>query len=602
MTQYEIFQPEVFPGELVAEQPSGAFETEFGEFGEFEDEEEVRRGGGARSGAGGRSRSSGGRLSGGRLGGGGPRGGRLAGRQLADRQSAGGRLGGGLRGQRTQMPPRGIATPEGRLPRRPWRGRGGVWPVGGTAQPVFDAVEPVSGGSEHVRWAQDCLNQVTQSGLPLDGVLSAATRSAVRSFQQRENLRVTGIVGPDTEEALKRACAGGAPAAPTADAPAAGAPANAPASDAPPAGGDAPADEEWGFESEDEGLGDIFGRIAGGIDSAYGRVTDVLGGASGSRIIDLTAVSDKSNRKGKRDPKKVYALVLHQMACCFKPADPLKRFLTLNAHFAIAADGRILQLHPITELLWASNGFNAGSVAVEFAGNFPNTKGTWWQGDKFGRDRPTPAQLEAGRYLVRYLIGKMGLTHVLAHRQSSGSRENDPGPEVWYHVGQWAVEKLGLKDGGPGFKLPGANPIPDEWRNWGRSGASREMQEFGAELWQGQPEGPLRSEVSFPAAINDTRANGPGIYTIYKNGRQLYVGKALNLSRRLRTHFWCLDRMDANPPAYSVKLTPMKGADEAQLRRVESAIIKKWGRRKLDPGGILTNVAPELEEEIWGEA
>jgi hypothetical protein len=49
----------------------------------------------------------------------------------------------------------------------------------------------------------------------------------------------------------------------------------------------------------------------------------VLGGASGSRIIDLTASSDKSLRKGKRDPRKVRALVLHQMACCFKPKDPL---------------------------------------------------------------------------------------------------------------------------------------------------------------------------------------------------------------------------------------------------------------------------------------
>ena len=466
-----------------------------------------------------------------------------------------------------------------------------------------------------MRWVQDCLNQAMQSGLPLDGVLSAATRSVVRSFQQRENLRVTGIVGPDTEEALKRACAGGAPAAPAADAPTAGAPAadaaggdapggDAPAADAPPAGGDAPpeqewGEQEWGFESEDEGLGDLFGRIAGGIGSSYGRVTDALGGASGSRIIDLTDKTDKSHRKGKRDPKKVYALVLHQMACCFRPADPLKRFLSINSHFAIAADGRILQLHPITELLWSSNGFNAGSVAVEFAGNFPNTKGRWWEGDKFGRNRPTPEQLEAGRYLVRYLIDKMGLTHVLAHRQSSASRENDPGPEVWYHVGQWAIEKLGLKDGGPGFKLPGANPIPDEWRNWGRSAASREMQETSEELWQGLPEGPMRSEVSFPTAI--AQAKGPGIYTIYKSSRPLYVGKALDLNRRLKTHYWCLQRMDAGTDAYSVALTPMNVPDHL-LRKEESALIKKWGRRRIDPGGILTNVAPELEEEIWGAA
>src|SRR4029077_16571662 len=111
----------------------------------------------------------------------------------------------------------------------------------------------------------------------------------------------------------------------------------APSADEPAAVGDTPVDQEWGFEAEDESLGDI---IAGAIGSAYRRVTDALGGASGSRIIDLTANSDKSHRKGKRDPKKVYALVLHQMACCFKPKDPLKRFLTINSHFAITADGR----------------------------------------------------------------------------------------------------------------------------------------------------------------------------------------------------------------------------------------------------------------------
>ena len=58
----------------------------------------------------------------------------------------------------------------------------------------------------------------------------------------------------------------------------------------------------------------------------------------------------------------------------------------------------------------------------------------------------------------------MGLSQVVAHRQSSASRENDPGPEVWLNVGQWAVDTLGLSDGGPGFKLPGGNPIPPDWR------------------------------------------------------------------------------------------------------------------------------------------
>ena len=213
-------------------------------------------------------------------------------------------------------------------------------------------------------------------------------------------------------------------------------------------------------------FGDLFGRIGSGISDVAGRIADAVRSAG---IIDLTAQADKSVRKGTRDLTKVKALVLHQMACCFQRKDPLQAYLRLKAHFAILPDGRILQIHPIRELIWASNGFNSGSVAVEFAGNFPNTKGKWWEGDKFGRNQVTAAQIEAGRRLIRYLAGTIGLRTILAHRQSSATRENDPGPDIWYHVGQWAVDTLGLKDGGPGFKAGDGNPIPDLWRIWGRT-------------------------------------------------------------------------------------------------------------------------------------
>jgi hypothetical protein len=220
------------------------------------------------------------------------------------------------------------------------------------------------------------------------------------------------------------------------------------------------------------------------------------------RIIDLTAAANKNRRQGTRDPKKVYALVLHQMACCFNRSDPLKSYLNTGAHFAILHDGRILQLHPISAMVWASNCTSPRSVAVEFAGNFPDTRGRWWfncvkdpktgdyeeidnkkccqylgnHRDQKGcdylqgkRNQVTQAQIEAGRYLVRYLVRTMGLKTILAHRQSSSSRENDPGPDIWYHVGQWAVDNLGLSDGGPGFKCGTGNPIPDTWRTWGRT-------------------------------------------------------------------------------------------------------------------------------------
>ena len=192
--------------------------------------------------------------------------------------------------------------------------------------------------------------------------------------------------------------------------------------------------------------------------------------AGAPRIQDRTAFSPRDKRKGVRDMKKVYALVLHQMA--FSRGSNNTKYDSVTSHFAILPDGQILQLHPLNALLWASNGFNSGSVAVEFAGNFPNTKGKCWSAAKFGCHKVTPQQIESGRYLVDHLIRVMGLTHILAHRQSSGTRENDPGPDIWYHVGQWAIENRGLKDGGPRFKVGSGNPIPELWRNWGRSGSS----------------------------------------------------------------------------------------------------------------------------------
>jgi hypothetical protein len=201
-----------------------------------------------------------------------------------------------------------------------------------------------------------------------------------------------------------------------------------------------------------------------------------------SPVIDLSASADRSLRKGTRKLARVDAVVLHQMACCFRPRDPLVRFRSLKAHFAVLADGRILQLHPASALVWASNGFNHRSVAVEFAGNFPDVRGRWWEGARFGRNQVTQAQVAAGMTLIRHLVTTLGIRHVFAHRQSSGQRTNDPGPDIWYHVGQRAVNDLGLSDGGPGFKTGTGAAIPDAWRTWGRPIAPELGPEFEADI------------------------------------------------------------------------------------------------------------------------
>lgn len=53
-----------------------------------------------------------------------------------------------------------------------------------------------------MRWVQSALNDVLGLRLPVHGIADAATRSAIRSFQQREGLPVDGVLGPETERAL----------------------------------------------------------------------------------------------------------------------------------------------------------------------------------------------------------------------------------------------------------------------------------------------------------------------------------------------------------------------------------------------------------------
>ena len=342
--------------------------------------------------------------------------------------------------------------------------------------------------------------------------MSPATRTAVRNFQQRYGLPITGYVGPDTQQTMVATTSAdsGMQTDPDGDMPgAAVANQGVDASDAPggvavgaapqnPAGADADAHEllaEYGLPLGEFELESEFENWESGLQPEYSSLpaeyefdeeapgnsaandTRSNGNEGGDpRIIDLTAQADKSRRFQTRHPSKVWALVLHQMACCSRVRDPLTRFLKMAPHFAILPDGRILQLHPILSLTGASNGFNPGSVAVEFAGNFPDTRGNWWHGDENGRNQVTPAQIEAGRYLVRYLMRTMGLKEILAHRQSSGTRDNDPGPDIWYHVGQWAVDNLGLKDGGSGFQTGTGKPIPDLWRKWGQAKPQPELE------------------------------------------------------------------------------------------------------------------------------
>lgn len=126
----------------------------------------------------------------------------------------------------------------------------------------------------------------------------------------------------------------------------------------------------------------------------------------------------------------------------------------------IAPDGGVAQLHPISARLSASNGFNGRSVAIEFAGNLRAVNGNWWSPETHGRDTLTEAQTLAGRKLLKMLNWRAGIRYVFAHRQSWHDKGNDPGPEIGSTVGQWALGRLGMSDGGPSTRSGQASQSP----------------------------------------------------------------------------------------------------------------------------------------------
>ncbi len=70
------------------------------------------------------------------------------------------------------------------------------------------ALQLEGGNLVDVRWVQNSLNRILGLRLSVDGNAGPATRSAIRSFQQRQRLTADGVVGPKTRAAL---VAAGAP-------------------------------------------------------------------------------------------------------------------------------------------------------------------------------------------------------------------------------------------------------------------------------------------------------------------------------------------------------------------------------------------------------
>ena len=128
------------------------------------------------------------------------------------------------------------------------------------------------------------------------------------------------------------------------------------------------------------------------------------------------------------------------------------------AHFVILPNGTALQVRPLTAEV--AGPMPARAVQIEIVGDFPSERG------RGGSEVPRVQQLRAGRDLILWLHAVLlpqPLRHVHAHRQLTRiGHFNCPGPHIWFNVGCWARDQLGLSSA----TTSGAGlPIPEDWES-----------------------------------------------------------------------------------------------------------------------------------------
>jgi len=156
----------------------------------------------------------------------------------------------------------------------------------------------------------------------------------------------------------------------------------------------------------------------------------------GNRVLD--------RRNPNRNVESIDSIVLHNMG--FHRSGEEDRYDRVIAHWAVLLNGLVLKLRGENLDINASHSLNAHSIAIEFEGKFPGiNRNLFTQRDcnRHGYDYPTKQQIHSGRQLIRHLIGQFtNISYIYGHVQVA--HKHCPGPHIWYNVGKWAKECLGL--------------------------------------------------------------------------------------------------------------------------------------------------------------
>jgi hypothetical protein len=152
------------------------------------------------------------------------------------------------------------------------------------------------------------------------------------------------------------------------------------------------------------------------------------------------------NEAGRRNIATISGIILHQTG--FVSSD-ISRMDYVIANFVVMQDGTVLNVRDPSNLL-NSIGTDQHAIDIEFVGNYSSASELSHSSDRMG---PTVEQLQAGRELVLFLRAVNSISYIFAHAQFTP--KNCPGPQIWYNVGEWAVQR-GLSCVGNGHRVPPA--------------------------------------------------------------------------------------------------------------------------------------------------
>lgn len=187
-----------------------------------------------------------------------------------------------------------------------------------------------------------------------------------------------------------------------------------------------------------------------------------------SFVIDIRRTASTRHVGPKRARSAVTGICLHQTACVL--GERPERYETVGAHIGITRSGKVIWMHSFEDVVYHGNGWNDATIGIEIDGLYAGIEGdlsTVWDDPSTARhEQPmalTGEAITAACETIRWLSAEYKIKALVAHRQSSASRRNDPGSAIWKAIALPMHAELELGDGGIGFKLGDGRAIPEAW-------------------------------------------------------------------------------------------------------------------------------------------